>query len=143
MRQLLLCFLFFVLFTACNRNKDPEPAKEIAGIVGKWKTLEMQYMRGDSIIIQPGDMEDVPNNEFSIRFDGVMLSGGYGSCCPITEFTVNGVLFEIKPVRQVPVNPNCAYVDCMMCPDVAITQVGDQMTIAWCNGMTGKYVRVR
>lgn len=143
MKQLLLFSVLGILFIACNRNNDPEPAREIAGIVGKWRMVELQYTQGDRTIVQPGDLEDVPQSELSIRFDGVILTNGYGACCPIEQYMVNGKLFEVKPARQVPLNPNCINISCMMCADVEIVQLEDEMTITSCKALVVRYTRVK
>ncbi len=137
MKKLLLLIVLALILARCK--KDPEPLAEISGIVGQWHMVEMRYRSGDSTVIK--NMTNEQQKLFSIRFDGVMLYDGYASCCAASEYVVNGKPFEVKPLKEVPLDQDCALVDCWACPKLTITQSGDEMTIESCNGAISKYVR--
>ena len=144
MQRLILLFLLLLwAFTGCKRDKsaepEPQPMPEVAGIVGKWHLVESRYTSGDSTVVK--DMTNEPQKAFSIRFDGVILYDGYGSCCATSEYEINGNVFKVKPQKDVPYNENCGLVDCFACPKLIITQAGDEMTIESCLGGIDKYVR--
>lgn len=139
MTRILLLLALAVAFMECKRDQDPEPAPEIAGIVGGWHMVEMQYKSGDSTIVK--NMANEEQRAFSIRFDGVMLYDGVGACCASGKYVINGKPFEVKPAEDVPYNDDCALVDCIACPQLIITQSGDEMTIETCLGIIRKYVR--
>ncbi|MET7256045.1 hypothetical protein [Dyadobacter fermentans] len=141
MQRLVLLLLLSWAFTNCKRDKsaEPQPLPEIAGIVGKWHLVETRYKAGDSTIVK--NMTNEPQKAFSIRFDGVILYDGYGSCCATSEYEINGNVFKVKPQKDVPYNENCGLVDCFACPKLIITQAGDEMTIESCLGGIDKYVR--
>ena len=139
MKTLTLLLLLGLAFVQCKRNNDPEPSPEITGIVGEWTLIEMRYPSGDSTVIR--NMTNEPQKAFSIRFDGVMLYDGYAACCPTSEYVVNGKPFQVKPLKDVPKNEDCFYVDCWICPKFVITQTGDAMTIESCLGLVSKYMR--
>lgn len=141
MQRLVLLLLLLWAFTNCKRDQsaEPQPLPEIAGIVGEWHLVETRYKAGDSTIVK--NMTNEPQKAFSIRFDGVILYDGYGSCCATSEYEINGNVFKVKPQKDVPYNENCGLVDCFACPKLIITQAGDEMTIESCLGGIDKYVR--
>jgi hypothetical protein len=139
MKKLVLLLLLALAFTHCKRDKDPEPSPEISGIVGNWQLVEISYPSGDSTLVK--NMTNEPQKAFSIRYDGVMLYDGYGSCCAASEYVVNGKPFKIEPKEDIRYNLDCGLVDCIGCPKVTITQTGDEMTITACLGRVSKYVR--
>ena len=143
MQRLALFLLLLWAFTNCKLNKseepEPQPLPEISGVVGKWNLVEARYTSGDSTIVK--NMTNEPQKAFSIRFDGVMLYDGYGSCCATSEYEINGNVFKVKPQKDVPYDQNCGLVDCLTCPKLIITQTGDEMTIESCLGGVNKYIR--
>nr|WP_295923037.1 hypothetical protein [uncultured Dyadobacter sp.] len=136
-------FTFFViallLALTCCKDDEPKPLSEIADIAGTWHLVEIQYQTEDSTVTKNMDNEKQPI--FSIRHDGVMLYDGYSGCCASWEYTINGKLFNVKPLSEVPQSPDCAFVNCWACPRLTITQQGDEMTIESCNKFISKYVR--
>ncbi|MDR6805000.1 hypothetical protein J2Y45_002692 [Dyadobacter sp. BE34] len=141
MQRLALLLLLLWAFSNCKRDKsaEPQPLPEVAGIVGKWHLVETRYTAGDSTVVK--NMTNEPQKAFSIRFDGVMLYDGYGSCCATYEYEINGNVFKVKPQKDVPYDINCGLVDCFACPKLIITQAGDEMTIESCFGGIDRYVR--
>lgn len=135
--SLFIAALLFAL--TCCKDDKPQPLSEIAEIAGTWQLVEIQYQTEDSTVIKSMVNEKQP--VFSIRHDGVMLYDGYGACCASWQYTINGEPFHVKPLVEVPRNPDCGLVNCAPCPRLTITQHGDEMTIESCNNYISRYVR--
>jgi len=141
MKKLLFALMISLVLVACKKDyPDPEP--EIAGIVHRWKRIAYENTVNGEKVWVPIDGEP---DYISFRFDGLILgSDGLPPCCAPKAYYLNGVLFEVKPKAEVPVNMQCISVDCIGCDTWDIEQTENELTISLCEPFTArrsKYIR--
>jgi hypothetical protein len=141
MKKLLFALMISLVMVACKMD-EPEPEPEIAAIVDRWKlTAYENTVNGEKVWVP---VQGEPYY-MSFRFDGVILdSKGLPACCSPKAYYLNGVLFQIKPKTEVPVNQQCALVDCIGCDTWSIEQTGNELIVTLCEPFTAtrsKYIR--
>ena len=139
-RGILLILLAFAI-TNCKKDAPAEPPKEIAGIVGAWRSTEYTEMRGDTIIkhVIPKERSRV----IIIRFDGVILDeDGKQSCGTPDSYLLNTKLIEVKPLIPIPTRMDCTGLVGVPCPQrFKINQASpDEITAEFCSVAT-RYTR--
>jgi hypothetical protein len=140
MKKLLLYFLLFLTTVGC-REKTLSP-EELQPLVDKWRYAAYEKIVNGNKVWQ--DTDSLSPSFISFRFDGVVLdSQGLPRCCAPSALNINGKKFEIIPKAEVPRNPTCDYIDCIMCSVWSIDLKGDTFFLENCvNGLRYKYVRV-
>ncbi|MCF2517680.1 hypothetical protein [Dyadobacter sp. CY351] len=140
MKKLFFALMISLTLVACKED-DPEPQPEIATIADTWKQTAYEKTVDGKKVWIPVDGEPT---YISFRFDGVVLDGkGLPLCCPPDAYYVNGVLFEVKPKAEVPVNNVCMTVDCIGCATWDIEQTGDEMILTYCKPVNMKLKFIR
>ena len=141
MKKLLFTLIISLAAVACKKD-DPEPEPEIAAIVSTWKHIAYENTVDGEKIWVPVDGE---SSYISFRFDGLILdSKGLPACCAPKAYYLNGVLFEVKPKAEVPINSYCISVDCIGCDTWDIEQTGNELIISLCEPFTdrrSKFIR--
>jgi hypothetical protein len=140
MKKLLLALIIPFVLVNCKKD-DPEPAPEISALVYTWKHTAYEHVVNGEKVWVPIEIEP---RYISFRFDGLILdSKGLPACCAPRTYYVNGVLFEVKPKATVPVNEQCALVDCIECATWNIEQTGNELILSYCEPVTtrSKYIR--
>lgn len=141
MKKLLIALMISHVLVACKKDA-PEPEPEIAAIVHSWKLTAYENTVDGKKIWVPVDGEPY---YFSFRFDGLILdSNGLPVCCSPKAYYLNGVLFEVKPKAEVPVNVQCGLVDCISCDTWNIEQTGNELIVSLCEPFAArrsKYIR--
>lgn len=141
MNRYLLLFLMAFALVDCKDKKDPEPLPELKDLVGKWRLVEYEYIRGDTVV---KDVVSKENSRFiQFRYDGILLDElGQSSCCPPSSYLLNGNTFEIKTIGAAPpAGPNCYLVLCGVCPQWQLTLQGDSLSTQACTDSKTRYVR--
>jgi hypothetical protein len=140
MKKLLFILIIPFVLVACKKD-DPDPEQGIISLVGSWKhTAYGNVVNGETVWV-PIEIEP---RQISFRFDGLILdSMGLPACCAPKAYYVNGELFEVKPKAKVPINEQCAFVNCISCDTWSIEQTGNELILSYCAPVTtkSKYVR--
>jgi hypothetical protein len=142
MKQILFLLAFSMMWSGCKKDSNDDPLPEVAGIAGKWRHTETEKTENGKTSWSPVVNYDEPTY-ISFRYDGVIVDNeGLPQCCGPDSLKINGVPFKIVPKSDLPVNPACAYVDCVGCAIWEITQTGDELIISTCGTFPRhKYVR--
>jgi len=145
MKLIIISVILSAILFGCKKSNpsshDPDPA--IKMIVGKWKRVAYEKTVNGKKTWEEVD-KDSQYNFMIFRYDGVILdSNGLPSCCAPAQYYVNGVVFKVVPKSEVPVNPSCAFVDCVGCASWNIEQTGNELILELClNFPRSKFVRV-
>jgi hypothetical protein len=142
MKSLLYISLIGLLSLSCAKDSgDAYPQLTFSTISGKWHSIETERSSLDNKSVwEP--IAGAQSDTIVFRGDGVILNAdGSPACCAPTSLIINGQLIDIRPQSGLPVNPQCASVNCVNCPTWEVSWNDDQLIIATCNAPRIKYVR--
>jgi hypothetical protein len=140
MKKLLFALMIPLVLVGCKKD-NPEPEPEIRSIVSTWKQIAYETTVNGNKVWVPTQGEP---GFLTFRFDGLILdSKGLPACCAPKAYYLNGVFFEVKPKAEVPINEQCALVDCVGCSTWNIEQTENELIVSLCEPLKSrsKYIR--
>lgn len=139
MRKSLIILLVAMCLSNCKENTET-PKPKLESIVGKWRLVEKEVEINGQKTWQKAP--DQLSYTFSINSVGVVLDNtGLPACCGPKSYKLNGVVIDIEPAAELPVNPVCATVNCAPCDVWDMDQTGNELIVSYCELERAKYIR--
>ncbi len=112
-------------------------------LIGKWELLAYEQTLTDGTKEWKEVDSSVSEPALIVRSDGALLNGnGKAYCCISYEkYTINDMVYFVKPEESVPYNEECTLVYCGTCSDHQFEVKGEELIWTRC-GSRSRYRRL-